>query len=129
MSAHSARRKPPRVGDAPLVRRSLIAFVLIIGALLVVAPLLIIGVEAFSQGVKVFTATIGHPDTRHAILLTVITALIAVPVNTAFGIGTSWFAVVFYNYFTNKVDKLTYALDEVGYSIAQTYEANHTEEA
>ena len=31
--------------------------------------------------------------------------------------------------FTNKVDKLTYALDEVGYSIAQTYEANHAEEA
>jgi len=90
MSAHSARRKPPRVGDAPLVRRSLIAFVLIIGALLVVAPLLIIGVEAFSQGVKVFTATIGHPDTRHAILLTVITALIAVPINTAFGIAAAW---------------------------------------
>ena len=90
MSAHSARRKPPRVGDAPFVRRSLIAFVLIIGALLVVAPLLIIGVEAFSQGVKVFTATIGHSDTRHAILLTVITALIAVPVNTAFGIAAAW---------------------------------------
>ena len=33
------------------------------------------------------------------------------------------------NYFSNKVDKLTYALDEVGYSIAQTYEVNHTEEA
>lgn len=50
-------------------------------------------------------------------------------INTAFGIATSWCAVVAYNYFTNKVDKLTYALDEVGYSIAQTYEANHTEEA
>ncbi len=50
-------------------------------------------------------------------------------INTAFGIGTSWCAVVSYNYYTNKVDKLTYALDEVGYSIAQTYEANHTEEA
>lgn len=50
-------------------------------------------------------------------------------INTAFGIATSWFAVVFYNYFTNKVDKLTFALDEVGYSIAQTYEANHAEEA
>ena len=50
-------------------------------------------------------------------------------INTAFGIATSWFAVVSYNYFTNKVDKLTYALDEVGYSIAQTYEANHAEEA
>ncbi len=50
-------------------------------------------------------------------------------INTAFGIATSWCAVVSYNTFTNKVDKLTYALDEVGYSIAQTYEANHTEEA
>lgn len=50
-------------------------------------------------------------------------------INTAFGIFTSWFAVVSYNYFTNKIDKLTYALDEVGYSIAQTYEVNHTEEA
>ena len=50
-------------------------------------------------------------------------------INTAFGIGTSWCAVVSYNFFTNKVDKLTFALDEVGYSIAQTYEATHTEEA
>ena len=50
-------------------------------------------------------------------------------VNTASGILTSWVAVVAYNYYTNKNDKLTFALDEVGYSIAQTYEANHTEEA
>lgn len=50
-------------------------------------------------------------------------------VNTASGILTSWFAVVAYNYYSNKIDKLTYALDEVGYTIAQTYEANHTEEA
>ena len=50
-------------------------------------------------------------------------------INTAFGIGTSWCAVVSYNYFTNKVDKLIFALDEVGYSIAQTYEATHTDEA
>ena len=49
-------------------------------------------------------------------------------INTAFGILTSWCAVISYNYFTNKIDKLTYALDEVGYSIAQTYEANHAEE-
>ena len=50
-------------------------------------------------------------------------------INTAFGILTSWCSVIAYNTFTNKIDKLTYALDEVGYSIAQTYEANHTEEA
>ena len=50
-------------------------------------------------------------------------------INTAFGILTSWVAVISYNTFTNKIDKLTYALDEVGYSIAQTYEANHADEA
>ena len=50
-------------------------------------------------------------------------------INTAFGIATSWCAVIAYNFFTNKIDKLTYALDEVGYSIAQTYEASHADEA
>ena len=50
-------------------------------------------------------------------------------VNTAAGILTSWVAVVSYNYYSNKIDKLTYALDEVGYTIAKTYEANHADEA
>jgi sulfate transport system permease protein len=90
MSHSPSHRKPPRVGDSPLIRRSLITFVLIFGALLVVAPLIIIGVEAFSQGVKAYGSTIIHPDTRHAIMLTVITALIAVPINTIFGIAAAW---------------------------------------
>ena len=50
-------------------------------------------------------------------------------VNTASGILTSWVAIVSYNYYSNKIDKLTYALDEVGYTIAKTYEANHADEA
>ena len=50
-------------------------------------------------------------------------------VNTASGILTSWVAVIAYNFYSNKIDKLTYALDEVGYTISKTYEANHTEEA
>lgn len=50
-------------------------------------------------------------------------------VNTASGILTSWVAVVAYNFYSNKIDKLTYALDEVGYTISKTYEANHAEEA
>ena len=90
MSTISSRCKPPRVGDAPWVRRILIGFVLIIGAFLVVAPLAVIAVEAFSQGVKAYAATINHPDTRHAIMLTVITALIAVPINTLFGVAAAW---------------------------------------
>ena len=50
-------------------------------------------------------------------------------INTAFGIGTSWLAVVSYNFFTNRIDKIAFALDEIGYSIAQTYAATHTDEA
>ena len=46
-------------------------------------------------------------------------------INTAFGILTGALAVISYNYFTNKIDKLTYSLDEVGFSIVQTFAATH----
>ena len=46
-------------------------------------------------------------------------------VNTAFGILTGALAVISYNYYTNKIDKLTYGLDEVGFSIVQTFAATH----
>ena len=46
-------------------------------------------------------------------------------VNTAFGIGTSVLAVIFYSFFTTKIDKLTYSIDEAGFSIVQSYAANH----
>jgi sulfate transport system permease protein len=79
-----------RVGDGPIFRRALIGIVLTIVAFLILAPLLIIGVEAFSKGWQVYRDTILNPDTRHAIMLTVLAALIAVPVNTAFGIAAAW---------------------------------------
>lgn len=46
-------------------------------------------------------------------------------VNTALGIFTSAVATVLYNYFTSKVDGLTYRMDEVGFSIVQTYSEKH----
>ena len=46
-------------------------------------------------------------------------------INTAFGILTGALAVIAYNYYTNKIDKLTYSLDEVGFSIVQTFAATH----
>ena len=46
-------------------------------------------------------------------------------INTAFGIATGAFAVIFYNYYTNKIDNLTYAIDEIGFSIVQTFAATH----
>ncbi len=45
-------------------------------------------------------------------------------INTALGIGTSAIAIVMYNFFTNKIDSLTYGIDEAGYSIVQTFTAN-----
>lgn len=46
-------------------------------------------------------------------------------VNTASGIATGAMAVIAYNYYTNKIDRLTFSLDEVGYSIVQTFSATH----
>ena len=46
-------------------------------------------------------------------------------INTAFGIGTSAIAIIFYNYFTNKIDSITYGIDEAGYSIVQTFNSRN----
>lgn len=46
-------------------------------------------------------------------------------VNTALGIGTSALAIVAYNYFTSRIDTLTFKIDEVGLSIQQSFSAHH----
>lgn len=46
-------------------------------------------------------------------------------VNTAMGITTSTVSIVMYNLFTSKIDGLTYAIDETGFSIVQTFAASH----
>jgi biopolymer transport protein ExbB len=44
-------------------------------------------------------------------------------INTAFGIGTSAVAIVMYNYFTSRIDGLTHAIDEAGFSIVQNFQS------
>lgn len=44
-------------------------------------------------------------------------------INTALGIGTSAIAIILYNYFTSKIDALTYGIDEAGFSIIQNFTA------
>ncbi len=70
--------------------------------------------------IKAFAAlaTTGNPDPA-ALAAGISEALI----NTAIGIGTSAFAIIFYNFFTSMIDSLTYGIDEMGYSIAQTFAA------
>jgi biopolymer transport protein ExbB len=65
-------------------------------------------------------ATSGAPD-QAALASGISEALI----NTATGICTSTIAIIMYNILTSKIDKLTYAIDEAGFSIIQTYASTH----
>lgn len=46
-------------------------------------------------------------------------------VNTALGIATAALALIAYNFYTNKIDNMTYAIDELGFSIVSTFAATH----
>ncbi|MEO6454109.1 MAG: MotA/TolQ/ExbB proton channel family protein [Ginsengibacter sp.] len=41
--------------------------------------------------------------------------------NTALGIGTSAVAIIMYNVFTTKIDGITYAIDESGFTLTQSF--------
>lgn len=71
--------------------------------------------------IKAFAAlaTAGAPD---AVALA--TGISEALINTAFGIGSSALAIIFYNYFTTKIDKMTYSIDEAGVAIVQHFSAN-----
>lgn len=63
----------------------------------------------------------GTPDSA-ALSVGIAEALI----NTALGIGTSAIAIILYNFFTSKIDALTYKIDEIAMSIQQSFaEFNH----
>lgn len=61
-------------------------------------------------------ATSGTPD-QAALANGISEALI----NTATGISTSALAIIMYNFFTSKIDTLTYSIDEAGSTIVGTY--------
>ena len=61
-------------------------------------------------------ATTGTPD--QALLANGISEAL---INTATGIATSALAILVYNYFTSKIDTLTYSIDEAGSTIVSTY--------
>ncbi|RZJ33689.1 MAG: MotA/TolQ/ExbB proton channel family protein [Flavobacterium sp.] len=61
-------------------------------------------------------ATAGTPD--QALLANGISEAL---INTATGISTSALAIITYNFFTSKIDTLTYSIDEAGSTIVNTY--------
>jgi len=48
-------------------------------------------------------------------------------VNTAFGIGTSMLAIIFYNFFTTKIDNIIYLSGEAGSTIVHTFAYTHSD--
>ena len=72
------------------MRRALIVIALGFLAVALVAPLVVVFVTAFRDGVVPYLRAITTPDARSALRLTLIAASIAVPLNLGFGIAAAW---------------------------------------
>src|SRR5690606_19306224 len=58
--------------------------------LIVILPLITVLTQAFSKGLDAYLAALRDPDAMAALRLTITTALIAVPLNTLFGLAAAW---------------------------------------
>ncbi len=78
------------------VRYSLITIALIFFVSCLLLPLILVFVEAFKQGIAVYFQSLVEPNTLHAVKLTLLTALIAVPLNVVFGVAAAWAVAKFH---------------------------------
>ncbi len=72
------------------VRWTLTGIALTFMLLFLVLPLLAVFVEAMRKGWDTYVAALTEPDAWSAIKLTLLTALIAVPLNLVFGVAAAW---------------------------------------
>ncbi|CAH1651235.1 sulfate/thiosulfate ABC transporter inner membrane subunit CysW [Hyphomicrobiales bacterium] len=84
-TAVGANARPTRSGQ-----RLLIAAGLVLTALFLVAPVAVIFSQALARGFAAYRSSILQPETLHAIWLTAVTAVIAVPINMVFGVAAAW---------------------------------------
>ena len=80
----------PATQDPLLLRLVLCAIAIGFVALFLVLPLLIVFKEAFAKGMGTFWDAIIEPDALAAVRLSLLVAVIAVPLNTVFGVAASW---------------------------------------
>jgi sulfate transport system permease protein len=76
--------------EPPWVKWALIAAALAFMTFFLFVPLVTVFVEAFKKGFDVYLAAITDADARSAIWLTLLAALISVPMNLVFGIAAAW---------------------------------------
>ena len=76
--------------ESPLVRWTLTALALAFMALFLLLPLAAVFTEALRNGAAAYFDALKDPDAWSAIRLTLLTALVAVPLNLVFGIAAAW---------------------------------------
>jgi len=81
---------PSAIAEPLWVRALLIVVALTFMTLFLFVPLVAVFVEAFKKGWQVYLTSITEPDAISAIKLTLLTAVIAVPLNLVFGVAASW---------------------------------------
>ncbi|MDQ8733265.1 sulfate ABC transporter permease subunit CysW [Paenibacillus sp. LHD-38] len=85
-----ASKRPQHITESGPVRWLLIGIAMLFLGLIVLLPLASVFVEAFKKGIGVYIDSITEPDALSALRLTLIVALIAVPINTIFGVAAAW---------------------------------------
>ena len=91
--AGAAPRTEARRNVSPGMRAGRMALIFVaiaFLALLLLAPLGAVLVQALAQGWNAYVESFNNPDTIAAIKLTLMTAAIVVPANTLFGIAAAW---------------------------------------
>lgn len=90
----SSKKIPSRVQagttESPLVRYALTGLALAFMALFLLLPLAAVFTEALRNGWGAYLEALKDPDAWSAIRLTLLTALVAVPLNLIFGIAAAW---------------------------------------
>ncbi|MFC5776537.1 sulfate ABC transporter permease subunit CysW [Alcaligenes parafaecalis] len=76
--------------EGPAVKVILTSIALLFFVLFLLLPLILVFMTAFSRGVMPYLSALSERDTLHAASLTVLVAVIAVPLNIAFGLAASW---------------------------------------
>jgi sulfate transport system permease protein len=76
--------------DPDWVKWSLIAIAVSFIGLFICLPLGLVIVKAFSKGIAAYGTALSEPDTLAAIRLTLLTAVVTVPLNTIFGVAAAW---------------------------------------
>jgi len=76
--------------ERPWVRRLLIGIAVVFMAAVLVLPLVLVFTEAFRKGAETYFAAFADRQSQQAIILTLLVAVIAVPLNLVFGVAAAW---------------------------------------